>query len=414
MQQAAGPPPTQGTAAPRDAAPRDAPPKKVAQALDQLGQAGRLIADVRLGADRLLEALFFVGEKPHHQHSAKCLNLILKEESLMRHHLQNLRAIGRQLEESGVLNESLRLRSNSWGLHMPLVCPDGAVVAYAWKRQLAGQAGASAVDRTRLALKAFKDQKRRFFPHLADDSVVESATKKHCSPLPTSHEEIGEQKTLVDILSHLRKEVPNLQTFTYQRLDWLKRASSLASAANESSTESSKDHSFPSTSKWGKGSVSMQAGDKAAVIELLLPSVFRAVVSLHTAGSMDPDAVAFFSPDEGGSYLHARGFSTHHVFKHASEHASMALQYFICTNPETALHSLLRWVCTYQTLFIKVCSKCGKLLSMDKQSGLVLPPVKRPFRYFPSGKKMSKSSSVENCSLDLIQAFHISCFSEEQ
>ena len=34
-------------------------------------------------------------------------------------------------------------------LHMPLVCPDGAVVAYAWKRQLAGQAGASAVDRTR-------------------------------------------------------------------------------------------------------------------------------------------------------------------------------------------------------------------------------------------------------------------------
>lgn len=58
--------------------------------------------------------------------------------------------VGRQLEESGVLNDALRSRSNSWGLHMPLVCPDGAVVAYAWKRQLAGQAGASAVDRTRL------------------------------------------------------------------------------------------------------------------------------------------------------------------------------------------------------------------------------------------------------------------------
>ena len=57
---------------------------------------------------------------------------------------------GKQLEESGVLSESLLSRSNSWGLHMPLVCPDGAVVAYAWKRQLAGQAGASAVDRTRL------------------------------------------------------------------------------------------------------------------------------------------------------------------------------------------------------------------------------------------------------------------------
>lgn len=59
--------------------------------------------------------------------------------------------LGKQLEESGVLNDSLRSRSNSWGLHMPLVCPDGAVVAYAWKRQLAGQAGASAVDRTRYA-----------------------------------------------------------------------------------------------------------------------------------------------------------------------------------------------------------------------------------------------------------------------
>jgi hypothetical protein len=57
--------------------------------------------------------------------------------------------LGRQLEESGVLNGALKARGNSWGLHMPLVCPDGAVVAYAWKRQLAGQAGASAVDRTK-------------------------------------------------------------------------------------------------------------------------------------------------------------------------------------------------------------------------------------------------------------------------
>lgn len=54
-----------------------------------------------------------------------------------------------------MLNESLRSRSNSWGLHMPLVCPDGAVVAYAWKRQLAGQAGASAVDRTRFVWESY-------------------------------------------------------------------------------------------------------------------------------------------------------------------------------------------------------------------------------------------------------------------
>lgn len=90
MQQPAAPPPAQQPPAPAG----NAPPKQVAQALEQLGQAGRLIADVRLGADRLLEALFFVAEKPHHQYSAKCLNLILKEESLMRQYLVNLRAIG--------------------------------------------------------------------------------------------------------------------------------------------------------------------------------------------------------------------------------------------------------------------------------------------------------------------------------
>ncbi|EPS69557.1 hypothetical protein M569_05209, partial [Genlisea aurea] len=84
----------------------------------------------------------------------------------------------------------------------------------------------------------------------------------------------------------------------------------------------------------------------------------------------------------GGSHLHAHGFSSHHVFKHASEHASIALQYFTSTNPEAALLHLLHWICSYQTLFKKVCSKCGKLLTMDKRTGLILPPVKRCFRNF--------------------------------
>jgi len=63
--------------------------------------------------------------------------------------------IGKELEEAGVLSETARSRKDFWGLHMPLVCPDGAVVAYAWKRQLAGQAGASAVDRTRFVSTLF-------------------------------------------------------------------------------------------------------------------------------------------------------------------------------------------------------------------------------------------------------------------
>ncbi|KAM1079968.1 hypothetical protein ACFX13_014936 [Malus domestica] len=122
---------------------------------------------------------------------------------------------------------------------MPFVCPDGAVVAYAWKRQLAGQVGASAIDRTRLALKAFTDQKRRFFPHLDDasnDQCNESTSKKQrISQAPAAHnQEDGlDCKTLLEVLVH-----------------------------------------------------------KAAVIGLLFPSTFRAVVSLHPAGSIDPDATS--------------------------------------------------------------------------------------------------------------------------
>ncbi|KAM1321703.1 hypothetical protein EV1_014547 [Malus domestica] len=122
---------------------------------------------------------------------------------------------------------------------MPFVCPDGAVVAYAWKRQLTGQVGASAVDRTRLALKAFTDHKRRFFPHLDDasnDQCNESTSKKQrISQAPAAHnQEDGlDSKTLLEVLVH-----------------------------------------------------------KVAVIGLLFPSTFRAVVSLHPAGSIDPDATS--------------------------------------------------------------------------------------------------------------------------
>ncbi|KAK0586476.1 hypothetical protein LWI29_007641 [Acer saccharum] len=75
------------------------------------------------------------------------------------------------------------------------------------------------------------------------------------------------------------KEVPNLKIFTYERLDWLKRASSLPRLQSSVAAD--------------KVSV-----DKIAVIELFFPSVFRAVFSLHPVGSIDPDAVAFFRPDE--------------------------------------------------------------------------------------------------------------------
>ncbi|KAF0897952.1 hypothetical protein E2562_001647 [Oryza meyeriana var. granulata] len=281
----------------------DAPPKQVAQAMERLGRAGRLIADIRLGADRLLEALFIAGDAPPHsaqQHVEKTALAVAQEEAAMHRHFDDLRALGRQLEESGVLNGALKARGNSWGLHMPLVCPDGAVVAYAWKRQLAGQAGASAVDRTRLALKAFTDQKRRFFPHLDDEGLSHlhdgepGLAKK--PRLPASNGEL-EEKTLSEILKNLENEVPNMKIFTYRRLDWSKRAASLASLMNDDFVDPSKELNLQNMSKLGSAH-DTTAIDQVAIIELLVPSIFRAIVSLHPAGSTDPDAVAFFSPTE--------------------------------------------------------------------------------------------------------------------
>uniref|UniRef100_A0A0E0JGQ5 Mediator of RNA polymerase II transcription subunit 27 n=1 Tax=Oryza punctata TaxID=4537 RepID=A0A0E0JGQ5_ORYPU len=363
----------------------DAPPKQVAQAMERLGRAGRLIADIRLGADRLLEALFVAGDAPPHsapQHVEKTALAVAQEEAAMHRHFDDLRALGRQLEESGVLNGALKARGNSWGLHMPLVCPDGAVVAYAWKRQLAGQAGASAVDRTRLALKAFTDQKRRFFPHLDDEGFNHlhdgepGLAKK--PRLPATNGEL-EEKTLSEILKNLENEVPNMKIFTYRRLDWSKRAASLATLMNDDFVDPSKELNLQNMSKSGSGHDTTPI-NQVAIIELLAPSIFRAIVSLHPAGSTDPDAVAFFSPTE--------------------EHADKALQYFVSVEPTKSLSLLLRWIASYQTLFTKVCSKCGRLLLMDKSLALLLPPVQRPYHH--------QTSSVGS---DPQDAYHIGCSS---
>ncbi|MCI03680.1 mediator of RNA polymerase II transcription subunit 27-like [Trifolium medium] len=100
-------------------------------------------------------------------------------------------------------------------------------------------------------------------------------------------------RTLPDVLKSLEKEVPNVKISTFERLDWLKCASTLTS-----SNESSEEHNYRGSNKRRLGSMGMVALEKVAVIELLFPSIFRAVISLHPAGSTDPDAVAFFSPDE--------------------------------------------------------------------------------------------------------------------
>ncbi|KAL5994981.1 hypothetical protein ACLOJK_025038 [Asimina triloba] len=260
-----------------------------------------------------------------------------------------------------------------------------------------------ALDICRLALKAFTDQKRRFFPHLEDEQLIQTcgsdtgAVKKQRSSqlsVVSHRDENSESKTLSDVLIHLEKEVPNMKVFTYQRLDWLKRATSLSSSGDDNIIDPSKEQIYHSSNRLRTGTLGAMAADQVAVLELLVPSVFRAIVSLHPAGSVNPDAVAFFSPDE--------------------EHANKALQYFLGAKPESSLDHLLQWISNYETLFTKVCSKCRRLVMMDKLSALLLPPVHRPYRQF-STAKMSPSQplSQKDQSSDSTSVYHIGCSSDE-
>lgn len=153
----------------------------------------------------------------------------------------------------------------------------------------------------RLALKAFTDQKRRFFPHLEDDQIdlshndtikIPPTKQPRLSQRPTQNPNIdsSEQKpTLADILKSIETEAPGITTYTYQRLEWSKRAESLSSVMNDNSLDQPKVQNLANLSS---------NFNNVAVIELVASGIFRVLVSLHPAGSTDPDAVAFFSPNE--------------------------------------------------------------------------------------------------------------------
>ncbi|XP_078437521.1 mediator of RNA polymerase II transcription subunit isoform X2 [Wolffia australiana] len=312
------------------------------------------------------------------------------------------------LQESGVLDGSVESSGNSWSLQLPLVCPDGAVVGYAWRRQLAGQAGTSAVDRTRLALKTFHDQKRRYFPHLEEDEPVyqpspdEIRVPKKLRSYATNSISTGilpEGSTLFDILVEFSREIPGVRISTYRRMEWLGRASS------QSLSEDGEQFGHNSDMYSG-GSLDAAASGQAVVIELLAPSVFRAILSLHPAGSTIPDAVSFFSPDEWGNHVNARGVSSYQVYRYITEHAGKTLQCFLSSDPDIALHCLLRWVSSYQALFSETCRKCKKLLSNDRNLNLILPPVLRPCRKLDTSVALDEKRSG-------VPAYHVGCDNNE-
>lgn len=68
----------------------DAPPKQVALAIERLGKASRLFAEIRLGVDRLLEVVIDLSE----QETKTALDLIVKGDSSIRCHFQDLLILG--------------------------------------------------------------------------------------------------------------------------------------------------------------------------------------------------------------------------------------------------------------------------------------------------------------------------------
>ncbi|XP_042441788.1 mediator of RNA polymerase II transcription subunit 27-like [Zingiber officinale] len=85
----------------------EAPPKQVALAMERLASAARKIADIRLGADRLLEAIFLATEGPQ-QSINKTVQLILSEETSMRQHFQDLSRLALDLLPSYFIFKSMQ------------------------------------------------------------------------------------------------------------------------------------------------------------------------------------------------------------------------------------------------------------------------------------------------------------------
>ncbi|KAH9554711.1 hypothetical protein CY35_08G076800 [Sphagnum magellanicum] len=289
-----------------------APPVRLANALEGLGRAVRHIADVRAGADLLLEALDAAASmRGRETGNKKASDGIQKVADFMKKALDELQSTGRELEAAGVLNGAQqRFEENQpWNLQVPLVSHDGALVPYAWKRQIAGQAAASAFDRARLALKAFAEQKRRFFPGLGPDVVTESNSNPAETPKTDgSNQAATSSPVLSDVLRRIQSEMPGMVVTQYARLAWMNNrlgsnsrfdsSAGVLSLSVNSSLSLRKGMALTSQLAGGEVPPSLRSSEKVAVLEVTIPGILRAIISLLPPGSVYPDAIAVFSPDE--------------------------------------------------------------------------------------------------------------------
>jgi hypothetical protein len=68
----------------------------------------------------------------------------------------------------------------------------------------------------------------------------------------------------------------------------------------------------------GEAPPSLRSSEKVAVLEVTIPGILRAIISLLPPGSVYLDAIAVFSPDERGGHIQAWGVSQHKLHQQLS------------------------------------------------------------------------------------------------
>jgi hypothetical protein len=158
----------------------------------------------------------------------------------------------------------------------------------------------------RLALKAFGEQKKRFFPSTGDN--FHSFKRGRAGTSDGSLEDAS----LAHVLRRIQTDAPGMAVTPFVRLEWGKRTSSI----NLSKAVSDPTQALASLPSQSLSPVKLEPGtapippsgavissiaksnEKVAVLEVTISGILRAIISLHPMGSVYPDALAVFSPDE--------------------------------------------------------------------------------------------------------------------
>ncbi|KAH7279213.1 hypothetical protein KP509_37G010600 [Ceratopteris richardii] len=304
-----------------------------------------------------------------------------------------------------------------WGLQVPLICSDGATVAYSWKRQIAGQAAASAVERTRLAMKAFTDQKKRYFPKFGEPHEEEDivGVNEKRAKVSSTEDDISSQKfSLLHVLKHWQGvEGSGMVISEFNRLEWAKHSSAYTLKKRSLNVMSAISGSSDTVSR---PSLDASSVKNVAILEVSVPAVFKAVISLFPSGSVMPDAVSVVSSDEVCINAHLGTTSAQAVFQRVSECATSALYTFrqaSSSSRASPLQLLLHWLYTYRSLFSKPCSRCKRFLALDGPSDSLLPPLVRPAQQILRIFASSASVKLEDLNDEKLVAYHMSCISKE-